>query len=98
MLNVFLHRAVLRRCARALALAGCAWMAWLPAALAAETAPPEPVAPVPFQQYQGWRDEPLQDWREANERVGAIGGWRTYMREAQQDNAGADTGHAHHGH
>ena len=97
MLNVF----YIERCrarARPLALAGCAWIVLMPTALAAETAPPEPVVPAPFQQYQGWRDEPLQNWREANERVGAIGGWRTYLREAQQGNEGTDNGHDHHGH
>ncbi len=79
---------------------------WLPAAQAAETAVSEPPRSSPFEQYQGWRDEPLQDWREANTRVGEIGGWRTYLREAQQggetaaDPAGQGSagGHLHHGH
>ena len=56
----------------------------------------------PFSHYQNWRDEPLQDWREANERVGEIGGWLTYLREAQEDKGGADPSmqghHGHHGH
>lgn len=38
---------------------------------------------LPFKTYQGWRDEPVADWRALNERVGEIGGWRTYLREAQ---------------
>lgn len=38
---------------------------------------------LPFKNYQGWRDEPVADWRALNERVGEIGGWRTYLREAQ---------------
>jgi hypothetical protein len=78
----------------------CAWLVWAPAAPAAETEPPEKAAFAPFEHYQGWRDEPLQDWREANERVGAIGGWRTYLREAQQGGDGTNSGqgqHDHHG-
>lgn len=74
----------------------CAWMLWTPAALAADTSPSDPVAVIPFNQYQNWRDEPLQDWRAVNERVGEVGGWRTYLREAQGDMN--DMGNAHHGH
>ncbi|MEW5966750.1 MAG: hypothetical protein AB1720_07085 [Pseudomonadota bacterium] len=67
---------------------------------------------LPFKHYQGWRDEPVQDWRAANDRVGEVGGWRTYLREAQpagggghdhgapQPAAPGDRGHHghHHGH
>jgi len=97
MLNVFFRHAVpsaYARCFGATALA-CAGLLWMPAAHAAEVEPPEPTASPPFQQYRGWRDEPLQDWREANERVGEIGGWRTYLRESQQVGNGADP--AQHG-
>ena len=48
---------------------------------------------APFKHYQGWRDEPVHDWRAANDRVGEIGGWRTYLRESQP--AGAAGGHDH---
>jgi hypothetical protein len=75
-------------------------MAWAPAQ-AAEAAPPGQAAATPFNQYRNWRDEPLEDWRQANERVGEIGGWRTYLREAQQGGDGPDSGqsqHDHHGH
>lgn len=60
-----------------------------------------------FKTYQGWRNEPVQDWRAANERVGEIGGWRAYLREAQPGADGYDHGapqpaapgdDAHHGH
>ena len=83
--------------ARLFRLAAAAWMAWVPAH-AAEVAPAEPAVAASFEQYRGWRDEPLQDWRQANERVGEIGGWRGYLREAQQGSGGSDSGHAHHGH
>ena len=35
-----------------------------------------------FSDYLGDLDPPVQSWREANERVGKIGGWRAYAREA----------------
>jgi len=100
MLNVSLRRAAPRARAYFWALAACAWMAWMPAQ-AAEVAPPEQVASTPFKQYRGWRDEPLEDWREANERVGEIGGWRTYLRESQPSGDGPDSGQGQpgsHGH
>jgi hypothetical protein len=101
MLNVFFRYAAPPSCARfvgATALA-CAWLLGLPTAHAAEAEPLEPAAATPFKQYQGWRDEPLQDWRQANERVGEIGGWRTYLRESQPGDDGVDQGqHGHHGH
>jgi hypothetical protein len=40
-----------------------------------------------FDAYRAQRDVTLLPWREANDRVGAIGGWRFYAREAQQPNA-----------
>ena len=82
---------------RLAALWTCAGAVYLPAAHAADPPSPEQ-ASASFRHYQGWRDEPLQDWRQANQRVGEIGGWRTYLRESQQDAEGADNGHAHHGH
>jgi len=77
----------------------CAWMLGLPNAHAVEDAPSGQAKPVPFEHYQGWRDEPLQDWRAANERVGATGGWRTYLNESPPDGDGADHGgHDDHRH
>jgi hypothetical protein len=80
------------------ALLACAAVLWAPAALAAEAAAPEMATPAPFKHYQGWRDEALQDWREANARVGEIGGWRTYLRESRQDEAVDQGHHDHRGH
>lgn len=62
----------------------------------AETPEPAALAP-PFDTYQRWRDAPVADWRAANERVHAAGGWRVYLRETQGDTAGDDP-HAHHHH
>lgn len=66
-------------------------------------------APTPFNLYQRWQDEPVQDWRESNDRVGEIGGWKSYLRAAQQPGVGqapnggasdapAHNHHGHHGH
>jgi hypothetical protein len=98
MLNVFSRHAAPPAHVRflgATALA-CAGLLGMSTVHAAEAEPPEPAATAPFKQYQGWREEPPQDWRQANERVGEIGGWRTYLRESQQGGDGADQGH--HGH
>jgi hypothetical protein len=49
----------------------------------------ESIAPLPTQlqytspmrAYQAYADEPIQSWREANDRVGRLGGWRTYAKD-----------------
>lgn len=58
--------------------------------------PLEPQATVPrsthassLAQYRRMTDEKVGSWREANDNVGRIGGWRTYLREAQQPDAPA---------
>lgn len=58
--------------------------------------PPAPVGPNPadpaavsppvgyravFGGYQSYIDQPVGNWREANDAVGRIGGWREYARE-----------------
>jgi hypothetical protein len=59
------------------------WMGWAAASHAADSRLPATETSLPFEHYQAWRDETLQDWREANDQVGKIGGWRSYLREAQ---------------
>lgn len=64
----------------------------LSTAAAAQTSAIDPVVgaappnPLPYTSalstYQAYTDEQVQPWREANERVGRIGGWRTYAKEA----------------
>lgn len=53
--------------------------------------PLDPKATVPglrytstFAQYRRLGDEQAVSWREANDTVARIGGWRVYTREAQQ--------------
>jgi len=40
-----------------------------------------------FNQYQPFKEQSLLPWREANDAVGKIGGWRFYAKEAQQTGA-----------
>jgi hypothetical protein len=62
-----------------------------PAAKATRPDPLDPRASVPtltyessFLQYRRLGDENPVAWREANDTVARIGGWRVYAREAQQ--------------
>lgn len=45
----------------------------------------------PLDRYQKWRDEPVSDWIQSNDRVGEIGGWLTYLRDAQQGDGAAES-------
>ncbi|MET4578233.1 hypothetical protein [Ottowia thiooxydans] len=44
----------------------------------------------PFETYQGYADQPVQSWRKANDRVGQIGGWRAYAKEAKTGDPALD--------
>ena len=44
----------------------------------------------PIGAYQGYADQPVQSWREANDRVGQIGGWRTYAKEIKMSDPASD--------
>ena len=62
-----------------------------PAAKTARPDPLDPKASVPalsyvssFSQYRLMGDEKPVSWRDANDTVTRIGGWRVYAREAQQ--------------
>lgn len=37
-----------------------------------------------FSTYQAYSDQPIISWRNANDTVGKIGGWRSYAKEVQQ--------------
>lgn len=76
---------------------------WLPVALlscsvaAAADDRPDPLnagatvpafaPPSPFADYRRHGDTTLRPWKDANDAVGRIGGWRAYAREAQQKTA-----------
>ena len=56
--------------------------------------PLSPAASVPAVTYQspfaGYRpmvDQKIGNWRDANDNVNRIGGWRTYLKEAQEPDA-----------
>lgn len=50
-----------------------------------------PVTPYQssFQSYRKLREEPMLSWKESNDLVGQIGGWRVYAREAAESGAPA---------
>lgn len=84
----------------ALALPGFL-LAARPEPLDADAAVPAQDYRSPLQHYRTLPDEPLRDWRVANEQVGRVGGWRTYAQEAwEQPETGAETQeggtHEHH--
>ncbi len=38
----------------------------------------------PIADYQSFTDEKVASWKVSNDKVGQIGGWRAYAKEAQQ--------------
>ena len=52
---------------------------------------PALVIQSPLKSYRRLDDEKPIPWREANDTVGRIGGWRVYVREAQQPEPTAPT-------
>ena len=75
----------------ALLVATLTAIAQQPSTRTARPDPLDPKAGVPalnyesaFAQYRRLGDEKAVSWREANDNVARIGGWRVYAREAQQ--------------
>lgn len=72
-------------------------VAFLPATAQPLPAPASAPAPadavLPFrsvsEDYQPYSDQKLIPWREANDNVGRIGGWREYAREARPQSDGS---------
>ena len=63
----------------ALVLAGLTFSA------TAQTAPkPQEDWRSAFEGYRPFSDTPVASWRDANDTVGRVGGWRAYAREAAQ--------------
>ena len=42
-----------------------------------------------FEAYQPFSEEKLLPWKDANDTVGHVGGWKAYAREAQGESVGA---------
>lgn len=71
-----------------------------PATQAAAEGSKPPVLPAwrsSFSDYRPHDAQALESWREANERVHAIGGWRAYAREIQQSAPPEQPAHTHTG-
>ena len=65
------------------------------------TAPAERVTPPEyrsvFEGYQRYSDQEIAPWRESNDTVGRIGGWRAYANEARGAGTPSNNPHAGHG-
>ncbi len=85
---------------------------WLPAVAMGRPDPLDPAAPVPplthtsaLTTAPSLSETPVGSWREANDTVNRIGGWRAYAREAKEPEAPPPApvapgkpaaGHSHH--
>ncbi len=69
----------------AMLLSGPAFAQTPPAASSAPTAVAPAVSPASaFDGYRRFEAQPIAPWRDSNDTVGRIGGWKAYAREAQQ--------------
>lgn len=63
------------------------------AAAQTQTAPAAQASPPAWRSaldgYQPFSDEKTQSWRQANDTVQSVGGWRAYAREAAQPTSAA---------
>ena len=76
----------------------CIASATLPIAAQQSTPNPEnPLSPAasvpavtyqsPFADYRPMVDQKIGNWKDANDNVNRVGGWRTYLKEAQEPDA-----------
>ena len=80
-----------------LSIAGAAPLAWAqpapgsakPDPLDAEASVPRVIYQSALANYRVLSDEKVKPWKETNDKVGRIGGWRAYAKEAQQPEAPA---------
>lgn len=54
-----------------------------PAGKASDAAPSSSTYRSAFDGFRRFADQPVGSWREANDTVGRVGGWRAYAREAE---------------
>ena len=80
-------------CGMAVAAIGTATSAPAQAPSPSAPAAPSSAAGVtyrsPLENYRRFSDEPVASWRQANDLVGQIGGWKAYAREAASGSAPA---------
>ena len=50
----------------------------------APSAKPQAASPLAFDGYKPYADDPMTNWKAANDSVAQIGGWREYAKQAQQ--------------
>lgn len=95
-MNTEMHRGLSGRRPTSLRrpVAKLSWMlAWVAAAVSAQPSSTDPAHTLDsvsreleyvseLGKYQPYADPPLRSWREANDQVGRIGGWRSYAKEA----------------
>lgn len=95
-MNTEMHRGLSGRRPTSLrrSVAKLPWMlAWVAAAVSAQPSSNDPAHTLDsvsgeleyvseLGKYQPYADPPLRSWREANDEVGRIGGWRSYAKEA----------------
>lgn len=75
-----------------LSIAAASPLAWAQTASGGYNADPQDAkSPVPraiyrssLADYRLFSDEKLSSWKESNDKVGRIGGWRAYAKEAQE--------------
>ncbi|MGP1691485.1 MAG: hypothetical protein ACTS6O_03150 [Giesbergeria sp.] len=82
-----------------LSMAAAAPLAWAqPASNSAKPDPQDANASVPrviyrssLANYRALSDEKVTSWKETNDNVGRIGGWRAYAKEAQEPEPAGDS-------
>lgn len=57
----------------------------------AKSSVPQAIYRSTLADYRVFPDERVGSWKEANDNVGRIGGWRTYAKEAQQPESAGDS-------
>ena len=50
----------------------------------APSAKPQAASPSAFDGYKPYAEEPMTNWKAANDSVAQIGGWREYAKQTQQ--------------
>jgi hypothetical protein len=51
-----------------------------------------------FEHYKPYSDEKTASWKRANDEVGRIGGWKTYLKEASEPDTAKPASNPHAGH
>lgn len=58
--------------------------AWAQSTATLPPSAPNTGTPSAFAGYKALTDEPVENWKTANDKVAKIGGWREYAKQAQQ--------------